>query len=111
MNRLRTKPIEQSPLARRSPSRIAWLNIGLACASLVMMVYYVVQSNSMAVQVWSSRDAQERLTTLRDQRNALVALQASLDDGQKLMALAQDAGMVPAGSVVYLVQERPVAAR
>jgi len=115
MNRFRTTPMEQSPLAHRHPSaggsRIAYMNVALAAISLFMLFYYVVQSNDVAVQVWHSRDTQERLTILRDNRNALVARQSALDDRQQLIALAQDAGMVPAVGVVYLVQPLPVAAR
>jgi hypothetical protein len=111
MNRLRIKPIEESPLAQRSVPFITKLNIALAAVSLCMMVYYVVQSNGMAVQVWRARDAQERLATLQDVRNGLVAQEAALDDREQLMSLATNAGMVPAGSVVYLVEQRPVAAR
>lgn len=92
-------------------SRIVWLNAALAGVSLFMLLYYVVQNNAMAVQVWRTRDAQARLTALADDRNGLVARQAALDDRQQLIALAQQAGMVSAGMVVYLVQERPVAAR
>ena len=107
--------VEQSSLAHRSPpaggSRVAVVNMILASVSLFMLFYYVVQNNALAVQVWRTRDSQERLTVLADNRNGLVAQQAALDDRQKLVALAQRAGMVPAGAVVYLVQERPVAAR
>lgn len=103
--------MEQSPLAYRPLSGVVKINVALAAVSLLMMVYYVVQSNGMAVQVWRARDAQERLASLLDDRNGLVAQQAALEDREQLIALAKDAGMVPAGSVVYLVQERPVAAR
>ncbi|MEK7637822.1 MAG: hypothetical protein AAB375_00100 [Patescibacteria group bacterium] len=111
MNRIRTIPVEQSPLAHRPASRVAKLNLLLACVSLSMLLYYVVQNNAMAVQVWRTRDAQGRLTALADDRNGLVARQAALDDRQQLIALVQRAGMVPAGTVVYLVQEQPIAAR
>lgn len=103
---MRTMPAEQSPLAR-----IAILNLALAGVSLLFLFYYVVQNNAMAVQVWRARDAQERLTVLADDRNGLVAQQVVLDDRQRLTVLAQRAGMVPAGTVVYLVQEQPVAVR
>lgn len=111
MNHIRTKPIELSPLAHRPVSRVVRINIALALASVSMLLYYVMQNNSMAVQVWRARDAQEQLTTLRDERNRIVGRQAALDDREQLMTLARSAGMVPAGTVVYLVQERPVAAR
>ncbi len=83
----------------------------LAGISLLLLFYYVVQNNAMAVQMWRARDAQQQLTVLNDDRNGLVAQQAALDDRDQLIALAQRAGMVPAGAVVYLVQDRPVAAR
>lgn len=92
-------------------SRLFMVNLTLASVSLFMLFYYVVQNNAMAVQVWQTRDAQEQLVVLNDERNGLVARQVMLDDRQQLIDLAQRAGMVPAGSVVYLVQERPVAAR
>ena len=111
MNHHRTPPIEQLPLARRLPSRANQLNMVLAGVVLSLLFYYVVQNNAMAVQVWRTRDAQERLTALRDDRNGLVARQAALDDRQQLMTLAQRAGMVPAGTLVYLVEVPPVAAR
>lgn len=103
--------MEQSPLATKPASRVTRFNILLAGASLALLFYYVVQNNAMAVQVWRTRDAQERLTSLRDDRNSLVAQQAALDDRQQLMILAQSAGMVPSGAVVYLVQAKAVAAR
>jgi len=104
-------PIEQSPLAHRPTSHIALLNILLAGAALSILLYYVVLNNALAVHEWRSRDAQRQLSVLADERNGLVAQQSALDDRQQLMAFAQGAGMVPAGAVVYLVQERPVAIR
>ena len=111
MNRFHTTPIEQSPLAQRPLSRIARLNVLLAGLSLLMLGYYVVENNATAVRVWRGQDAQQRLAALSDERNGLVARQAMLDDREQLTVLARQQGMVPAGAVVYLVQDQPVAAR
>jgi cell division protein FtsB len=86
-------------------------NVVLGGISLLLIGYYVVQNNDMAVQVWRARDAQTQLSELREERNELVANRASLDDRQQLTSLAVSAGMVPAGTVVYLVQDQPVAVR
>lgn len=111
MNHLRSTPIEHSPLAQRASSRLAMFNVVLGGISLLLIGYYVVQNNDMAVQVWRARDAQTQLSELREERNELVANRASLDDRQQLTSLAVSAGMVPAGTVVYLVQDQPVAVR
>ena len=88
-----------------------WMNLGLLMVAAAALVFYVFQANSVAAQSWRTRDAQSRLSALLDQRNSLVAEQASLDDRAQLTALAAQAGFVPAGAVVYLVENRPVAAR
>ncbi len=90
---------------------IKHINIGLAITACFLLIYYVVQANAMAAQTWRAKDLQERLSILRNERNELVAQQSALDDREHLLTLVRAAGMVPAGAVVYLVQDRSVAAR
>jgi hypothetical protein len=92
---------------------ITRINIALAVAALVFLVFSVVQTNAMAAQTWRTKDVQSRLASLLDARNTLVAQQATLSDRQQLATLAQQAGMVPvpANTVVYVTQDHPVAAR
>ena len=86
------------------------INIGLMIVAVAFLLYYVVQVNMMAAQGWSMRDANTRLASLQEAHNNLVADQATLEDRQSLADLAQQQGLVPAGSVVYLVQDHTVAA-
>jgi cell division protein FtsB len=88
-----------------------WLNIALVSIAVACLLYYVIAANGLAAQAWRSTDAQDRLATLLDERNSLVAQQSALEDRSVLSALATNAGMIPAGAVVYLVQNQPVAAR
>lgn len=88
------------------------INIVFLSAALLFLMCYVIEANGMAAQAWQARDTQRQLAALRETRNGLVAQEAALGDRVQLMALAQRSGMVPADSaVVYLVQDRPVAAR
>jgi hypothetical protein len=92
-------------------SRIRRINLGLAIVTLALLGYYVVQVNAMAAQAWTLTDANNRLSALQDERNSLVAHRASLDDRDTLVGAANQAGLVPAGPVVYLVHDHAVAAR
>ena len=89
------------------------INITLAIAAFGLLVYYVVQVNFLASMAWQTRDANDRLTAINDQRNALIAQESALDERSTLTALAAKAGMipVPANAVVYMVQDHSVAAR
>lgn len=94
------------------PNRhIALLNIALIVAALCGLVVYVVAANGLASQAWQAADAQDQLTTILDERNDLIAQQSEFEDRGRLTELAHRVGMVPAGAVVYLMQEKPVAAR
>ena len=90
---------------------VVWLNLALIAIAVAGLVSYVVAANALAAQAWQSADAHEELTALLDARNGLVAQQSTLEDRAVLSALAAQAGMVPAGAVVYLVEDEPVAAR
>jgi hypothetical protein len=93
-------------------NRFSRMNIGFLAVSAFFLICYVIQANGIATQVWRIRDAQQQLAALSEERNGLVAQEATLDDRQQLLELAQQSGMVPAGgTVVYLVQNQPVAAR
>jgi len=98
-------------VAATGSTHIAWLNMMFIAVAVACLLYYVVAANGLAAQAWRATDAQDRLTTLLEQRNTLVAQQSALEDRSVLTSLAMEAGMVPAGSVVYLVQNQPVAAR
>jgi len=117
INRIQSASVRfQSPakvhgVFARPEGVIGWLNIGLAVVSLTFLMYYVMQANMLASQTWKTRDAQDRLSQLLEERNGLVAQQAQLDDRIVLQDLAQSHGLVPAGAVVYLVQDTSVAAR
>ncbi len=87
------------------------VNIGLGLAAVACLVFYVVQTNAMSAQAWRARDAQDQLAALRNERMTLVAQRSEFDDRDHLMMLVRAAGMVPAGAVSYVVQNRPVAAR
>lgn len=85
------------------------LHIGLVIASLVLLLYYVVQANLIAAETWRLRDVRDQLGALSGKRDALVAEEARLDDRTVLQALALTQGMVPAGTVSYLIQPANVA--
>ena len=88
------------------------INIVLASVAAFCLMYYVVAVNGMAAQAWQMRDTQRQLAAVNEARNGLVAQEATLNDRAQLMTLAQRVGMVPVGTaVVYLVQDRSVAAR
>lgn len=92
-------------------STIVWLNLALIAIAVASLVSYVIAANALAAQAWRATDTQEELASLLDARNDLVAQQSSLEDRAVLTALANGAGFVPAGAVVYLVEDVPVAAR
>ncbi len=94
-----------------SNRHIAFLNIALIAAALCGLVVYVIAANGLASQAWQAADAQDQLNTILDERNDLIAQQSEFEDRSRLTELAHRVGMVPAGAVVYLVQEKPVAAR
>jgi hypothetical protein len=87
------------------------INYILAACTLLFVVVYVVQVNAMAAQAWRVRDVRGQLSTLQEARTTLVAQEAALGDREQLTTLAQRAGMIPASNIVYLVQDRTVAAR
>jgi hypothetical protein len=95
----------------QSNRHIAIVNIALILTALCGLVVYVIAANGLASQAWQAADAQDRLTTILDERNDLVAQQSEFEDRSRLTELAHRVGMVPAGAVVYLMQEKPVAAR
>lgn len=88
-----------------------WLNVSLMIVALALLMYYVVQVNAIASQTWKLSDAHDRMIVVQDEHNGLVAQRAALDDRQALTVAAQTAGLVPAGTVVYLIQDHSVAAR
>jgi hypothetical protein len=106
------RPVHQTAVMHApSTTAIAWLNLALIAVAVASLLSYVVAANGLAAQAWRFSDAQDEIVGLLDTRNGLVAQQSALEDRTVLSALAADAGMVPAGSVVYLVQDKPVAAR
>lgn len=85
------------------------INLTLVVVGLLFLVYYVVQVNELAAQTWNTQAAHTQLGVLNDQHNVLVAQESSLDNRQTLTLLAQQAGLVPADTVSYLVQDHAVA--
>lgn len=90
---------------------VAWSNLGLAFAALLLLMYYVMQVNMLAASTWRLKDMRSQLSALRQERTTLVAQVAELADRPILEALARNSGFVPADAVVYLVQPSAVAAR
>jgi len=89
---------------------VRWLNAALLIASLLLLLYYVMQVNALAAHAWNMHQANDRLSALHDQHDVLVAQASSLDDRQALTDLVKREGLVPADAVAYLVQDRAVAA-
>ena len=83
----------------------------LAVAGMLLLLYYVMQVNVLAAATWQVRDARDHLAGLREDRDSIAAQTAELDDRDVLNALAVEAGLVPADTVVYLVEPGAVAAR
>jgi cytoskeletal protein RodZ len=100
-------------LAMQMPlvSPVAWLNAALILIAVASFLFYVVTANGLAAQEWRFADAHDTLSGLLEERNGLVAQQSELEDRSVLSTLAAQAGMVPAGAVVYLVQDQSVAVR
>lgn len=94
-----------------TPTTLKRINLGLAATSLALLIAYAVQTNLLATQTWSTRDAHDRLAVVSEQRNALIAQEAALDDRSVLETLAHEQGLVPAGTVAYIIQDTAVAAR
>lgn len=92
-------------------SSVEWLNAALLVIAVACFLYYVVAANGLAAQSWRFADAHDELSGLLEERNGLVAQQSELEDRTVLSALAVQNGMIPAGAVVYLVQDKAVAAR
>lgn len=92
-------------------NHIGALNTTFLAIAIVALLLYVVMANVLASQAWKIADARDRLTTILDERNTLVAQQSEFEDRARLTELATSVGMVPAGAVVYLMQDRAVAAR
>ena len=111
----RTARIRTASVARHSHaisfSALGFSNIVLAVAGVLLLLYYVMQVNVLAAATWQVRDARTRLAGLREDRDSIAAQTAELDDRDVLNALAVQAGLVPAGTVVYLVEPGAVAAR
>ncbi|MCC6934340.1 MAG: hypothetical protein IT406_01415 [Candidatus Yanofskybacteria bacterium] len=103
--------VRMIPHAESVRGGYALVNGVLAVLAVAALVCYVVQANALAAHAWEMRDAQAQLAEARDVRTTLVAEQSSFDNRQHLTDLAAQLGMVPAGDVVYLTPERPVAAR
>lgn len=98
---IKTPAVLSSPISR--------LNVAFAVLSVAFLIFYVAQTNAIASQTWRTRHAQEQLTALQDSHNELISQQSVLGSRRQLLEFAQQAGMVPADSVVYLVQDRSVA--
>lgn len=81
----------------------------LLVAVVVLLLYYVVQANTLAADTWRLRAAQDQLSSLRSTRDGIVAQQGQLSDRSVLTQLAAQQGMVPAGTVAYLIQSSDVA--
>jgi hypothetical protein len=94
-----------------TPTIFKRINTGLAAASLALLISYVIQTNLLAAQTWNAGDAHDRLTAVLEQRNSLIAQEAELDDRSVLEVLAHQQGLVPAGTVAYIIQDTAVAAR
>lgn len=92
-------------------SKVAFVNVALMLIAAASLICYVVAANAMAAQTWRFADAQESLSALIEVRNGLIAQQSEFEDRGVLSKLAADAGLVPAGTVTYLVQPPSVAAR
>lgn len=99
-----------TPTAGIAIGRAGWMNLALAIVGLLLLLYYVMQVNVLAASAWQLKDARQRLATLREGRDALIAQAAQLDDRPVLEELARSSGLVPAENVVYLVQPSAVAA-
>ena len=109
-NRIRTTYIPHSSRAV-SFTMLGLTNAVLAVAAALLLLYYVMQVNVLAAATWEVRDASARLAALREDRDTIAAHIAELDDRSVLQELADAAGLVPAGTVVYLVEPGAVAAR
>lgn len=109
MNQLH--PVRHPASVHPASTQVHWPHFVLAAMALALLAFYVVQVNASSAVAWRLTAAQSRLAEVRETRSALVAQQSQLDDRQTLLDLAASQGMVPASSVVYLVQPNPVAAR
>ncbi len=87
------------------------VNATLMIGTLILVGAYVVLANSASVNTWKVADANTRISQLSDERNTIIAQQASIEDRAQLLVLAEREGMVPANSLVYILEERSVAAR
>jgi hypothetical protein len=104
------RPIRINHATEAVHSSLPTLNIALLFVALGLIVYYVVTVNTLASDAWRLRDSQSRLSSVRQDRDGLVAQEAQLEDRTVLQQLVTAAGMVPAGTVSYVMESSNVAA-
>lgn len=107
LRRIHSTAVRTAP---EEAGKMSLLNSVVAIATLALLLYYVMQINIVTASTWRLQDARDRLAAVREERDALVARLAKLDDRTVLQELAEASGLVPTQSVVYLVEDNAVAA-
>lgn len=88
---------------------VAILNIGLAVVAMVLVVYFISSSNTIAAQRYSIRSLSEKSASLSAENGALMAERARFEDSELLSDFARAGSMVEARDVAYIFENGSVA--
>lgn len=88
---------------------LAIVNVGLLATALVLIVYFISSSNTIAAQRYSIRHLSEKSASLSAENGSLMAERAQFEDSALLLDFARAGSMVEARDVAYIFENGSVA--
>jgi len=88
---------------------LAILNVGLTAFAVILVVYFISSSNTIAAHRYSIRHLSEKFASLSAENGVLMAERARFEDSALLSDFARAGNMVEARDVAYIFENGSVA--
>ena len=87
------------------------INVIILLIAGLLMIYYVVQANTIAAGNYKINLLNQKLESLNEVRSSLAAQKSSMEDPAKILEYALSQNMAEAKNAVYLFENGDVALR
>ncbi len=90
---------------------VLWVNIMLFGVATLLLFYYVMMANSVTAKNYRVQTLQKKLETLTEANSLLISKKLVLESPSALLEFARSSGLVKAGNVLYIFENKNVAQR
>ncbi len=90
---------------------ILWINLMLFGVASLLLFYYVMMANSVTAKNYQVQVLRDKLEILTESNSSLASKKIAMESQNALIEFANSSGLVKAGNILYIFENKDVAQR